>query len=155
MEITLARALKLKNRLTEQLNKAVNDVRKYNSIRSELSRPVDIQNTWKEHIDLRNKLVELKTAIGLANAPILSCIYRMAEIKAELTFLSALDVTDGSVVQVARGMVAEDKIVEHNAFVNKKKADEYTQQLKDEFDSMQEKIDIFNAQTKINIDFYA
>lgn len=155
MEITLARALKLKNRLTQKLNKATLDLRRYNSIRKEVERPIEIEKVWKEHIVLRDNLVELKTAIGLANGPILSYLYRMAEIKGELSILAALDTTNGPVVQAARGMATEDKIVEHIAYVDKKQADELTQQLSDEFDLLQGTIDIFNAQTKITVSFNA
>ena len=68
--VTVARALKEKNRVAGRLAKALNLVSRENSQDSNVPRGVDVDATYAQAKELRKRLVETKTAIALANQPI-------------------------------------------------------------------------------------
>src|SRR5262245_2272273 len=97
-DITLAKALKVKNRLAGRLARLDADLKKYNSTLEGADRP-DVPTLYEARRDLVGRLVELKAAISGANGPIQRAIYELAEAKALLKLLDELNTTHGKVMQ--------------------------------------------------------
>ena len=69
-KITLARALKYKNRVAQRLQKLRDDVQRFNSVIAENDREIDVVATLEEIVKLENHLVELKLKLDQATTPI-------------------------------------------------------------------------------------
>ena len=81
MQITLAKALKEKNRIVGEINKLWTLVSKENSCWETHTRSIDVKETMKTVDFLTEKLIELKTKIGKANEGILEYMYSLEECK--------------------------------------------------------------------------
>ena len=88
-EITLAKALKVKNRLTGRLAKVQADIAAYNSVPVGQAEQVNVQTLMKTREELVGALVSLKTAINDANREAQRDIYDLAEKKATAQFLAS------------------------------------------------------------------
>jgi hypothetical protein len=77
--ITLAKALKIKNRLTGRLAKVQADIQAYNSVPEGQADQVNVPALMKTREELVAALVGLKTAINEANREAQRDIYDLAE----------------------------------------------------------------------------
>ena len=89
--VTIARALKEKNRVAGRLAKARQLVNKENSKEKKVPRGVDVKAVYAEAKTLRDRLVAIKTAIAVANQPIVGRIVELAEVKSEIAYPSLLE----------------------------------------------------------------
>ena len=87
-EITLAKALKIKNRLTGRLAKVQADVQAYNSVPAGQADQVNVPALMQAREELVGALVGLKAAINEANREAQRDIYDLAEKKATAQFLA-------------------------------------------------------------------
>ena len=78
-EITLAKALKVKNRLTGRLAKVQADIQAYNSVPEGQVDQVNVQALMKTREELVGALVSLRTAINDANREAQWDIYDLAD----------------------------------------------------------------------------
>ena len=90
-EITLAKALKVKNRLTGRLAKVQADIQTYNSVPEGQADQVNVPALMKTREELVGALVNLKAAINDANREVQRDIYDLAEKKATAQFLAGLN----------------------------------------------------------------
>jgi hypothetical protein len=90
-EITLAKALKIKNRLTGRLAKVQADIQTYNSVPEGQVDQVNVPALMQSREELVGALVGLKTAINEANREVQRDIYELAEQKATAQFLAGLN----------------------------------------------------------------
>ena len=88
MMMTLAQALKEKNRLAGELARNWSMIARENSKREDSPRVIDVAETYRKVQLYKEKLTELKTKIGLANAGNLKRIYKLEECKNELNRLN-------------------------------------------------------------------
>lgn len=139
MKVSLAKALKLKNRLAGRLNKVVTTINSYNSV-TEGNQQVDIRKLDFERAELVAALVELKTAICDANRGIYKSITLLQEKKGEIEFLNSLPIRQGKEVTY-NGVV-----VTYVATITKSEVDERVKKLEKEIDLLQDEIDYYNAQ---------
>src|SRR5438477_10351097 len=95
-EITLAKALKVKNRLAGRLAKVQADIQAYNSVPEGQAEQVNVPALVKAREELVEALVGLKTAINEANREVQRDIYLLAEKKATAQFLAGLNTRHGS-----------------------------------------------------------
>jgi hypothetical protein len=145
--ITLAKALKLKNRLAGKVAKLTLTVQTYNSTQ-QTAEQIDVRARYAERADLVRRLTELKHAIARANAPIQRDIFDLAELKAEVALLAGLNTKHGTFLEgyPAAGQVA------YTAQFRKADVDALTETLETRIDALQDKLDTFNAQTLIAVD---
>jgi hypothetical protein len=94
-EITLAKALKVKNRLTGRLAKVQADIQAYNSVPQGQADQVNVPALMQTCEELVGALVGLKTAINDANREAQRDIYDLAEKKATAQFLAGLNTRHG------------------------------------------------------------
>jgi hypothetical protein len=147
--VTIARALKEKNRVAGRLAKALNLVSRENSQDSNVPRGVDVDATYAQAKELRKRLVETKTAIALANQPIVGKIIELEEIKSEISYLNGLDVKEGVFVSNSYNSTVTN---EYSAVIKKQQVLEEVERLQSRADRLQDELDEFNALTKVEIE---
>lgn len=97
-QITVTRALKLKNKLVSEINKEWQKISQYNSCIVGGHMPYDVKASYEKWLQLKAKLVELKTKIHLANAPVYEVIFAMSEMKDSCKLLSSLGCNEGAII---------------------------------------------------------
>lgn len=146
-QITLAKALKLKNRLVGRLAKVQTDIQLYNSVLKEQAEGrVDIVALVSSQREIQECLIGLKSKIISANAEIQETLIRLGETKALLTFLATIPVRDG---QERHGY--QNTEVTWVAVIKKADIDRDQKKMESEIDEMQDKIDGFNHTMKMEI----
>lgn len=150
MKMSLARALKEKNRLAGELNRCWALVCKENSKREDVSRVTDVAALYETIHVYREALIDLKKKIGLANAGNLDCIYRMEECKNELRQLELINTDETSDFQEIGD--SNYKEFKRSVVFTAAQVYEMKQALQQECNSIQDELDEYNASTKIEFD---
>jgi predicted nucleic acid-binding Zn-ribbon protein len=144
--VSLAKALKLKNRLAGRLNAVQTNIRSHNSVLEEQQDRVNVPNLIKEYENLVEALISLKTSIIRANTEIQNQIIRKGELKSKIEFLNSLNTNDG--VQRHGYQNTEIKYVATIKLVD---VTQQVRKLEAEIDLLQDQLDEFNQITKINV----
>jgi hypothetical protein len=146
-EITLAKALKVKNRLTGRLAKVQADIQAYNSVPAGQADQVNVPALMKTREELVGALVSLKTAINEANREAQRDIYDLAEKKATAQFLAGVNTRHGPQPAVYPNTTE----VSYVAALKKAGADTLVAGLEKEVDQLQDRLDQFNHARKIEV----
>jgi hypothetical protein len=146
VEITLARSLKLKNRLAGRLAKLDSDFENYNSLPAGTDRP-DLKIVYAERTKLVSQLIELKLALNSANQSMQRTIFELGEAKSLVALLTKTSTKHGKVVEGYHG-----NEVEYTAQFRKGDIDREVRRLEVVIDRLQERLDGFNHRTIIPID---
>lgn len=93
--LSLAKALKLKNRLAGRLSKTTETIKIYNSNLKD-AETLDVLALDKVRAELVEALVNLKSEIFKANAGIYNKIIQLGEKKSEIEFLNSLNTRSGA-----------------------------------------------------------
>ena len=145
--MNLTKALKHKKKLVKQADEMFNRFQRYNSQNKEnIDRGYDPEKAYEAWLKLTNELVDLKTKIHNANAPIASKIFRLGEVK---NLVSRLRNVDTKVGLVRESRYSDSEPVEYVAFMNLFTKDEIVASWEQEIETIQEEIEAFNAITKI------
>ena len=147
--VTIARALKEKNRIAGRLAKARELVGEENSRDKSVPRGVDVAEMYAQAKELRDRLIAIKSAIAEANKPIVSKIIELDEVKSEIAFLNGLNVKEGNFVTTNYGSRIESEI---DAVIRKQQVLDEIAVLQARADRLQDELDEFNATTKIVIE---
>lgn len=145
--MNIVQALKQKSRLAGKINAEKNLFQKNNRKHSESKVNLDLAKLLESILKGQEELVELKTRIAVASAPISNLLTKIAEDKSLLTFFNSLNCEEGpqdvglahSNV-VVRNYVSHLKETERLARIN---------QLQTEINDLQDQIDTYNATTQI------
>jgi hypothetical protein len=148
MEITLARALKYKNRLVGKIAAVADTIKRKNSIIKGAEREVDIDDLAALRVKLIKNLVQLKTEINQANGPIISDIFQIAELKSEIVFLNNIDTNHG---KANREYYRDAEPIEFKASMRFNEVEALKTAANKEIDSIQEKIDKHNHLIHIDV----
>ena len=150
MMITLAQALKEKNRIAGELSRLWTMIIHENSKREDSSRVIDVEETYKKAQFYKEKLTELKTKIGLANAGILEQIYKLEECKNEINRLNDIHTNETSDFQE----IGDSNYKEFKRTVVFTAAQVYAmrEKVQQECNDLQDELDAYNARTKIDFD---
>jgi len=138
-------ALKQKKKLATKMNQEFVRVNMYNSVEEGATRVYDVKESMQNWLEMIDELVELKTKIHLANVPVYGKIFRMSELKSQLSNLRQLDCVDGKHFdRYGRGeavvKTAEISVLEKDQMVSK---------IEEEIERLQEELDEHNATTSI------
>ena len=147
--VTIARALKEKNRVAGRLAKARELVGRENSKDKNVPRGIDVSETYTLAKTLRDRLVSIKSAIAEANSPIVSTIIELDEVKSEISYLNGLDVKEGKFVSTSYGTRIETEL---EAVIRQPQVLDEVTALQARADRLQDELDEFNATTKIEIE---
>ena len=151
-KMTVARALKEKERIARKLAKAKELFATSNCVRADEEREIDIKETYESMRGLQRQYVAIKRAIAVANAGISPSLVEMLAVRAELAFYTNLRCRES---EMSEEMVRADgdgermvrrrvKIV-YNTFVNEKTRQEILENLTKRLDDLQDEVDNFNA----------
>lgn len=151
MKVTLAKALKLKNRLVNKLGQVRGEIQGHNSVIKGNDRLVDIEVALQRADKLQDAVVNVKSAISAANQPIQQVIYLIAELKGEICFWQSINTQEGQTVK-AGGWGTDDTIVEREAVINHQQVVSMVENLELNIDNNQDVIDKHNHNTEIEID---
>jgi hypothetical protein len=147
-EITLAKALKVKNRLTGRLAKVQGDIQAFNSVPVGQADQVNVPALMKTREELVGALVGLKTAINEVNREVQRDIYGLAEKKATAQFLGGISTRHGQQPPAYPSTIE----VNYVAAMKKADVDALVVRLEKEIDQLQDKLDQFNHARKIEVD---
>jgi hypothetical protein len=147
-EITLAKALKVKNRLAGRLAKVQADIQAYNSVPEGQADQVNVPALMKTREELVGALVGLKAAINDANREAQRDIYDLAEKKATAQFLAGLNTRHGPQPAVYPNTTE----VSYVAALKKAAVDALVARLEKEIDRLQDRLDQFNHDRRIEVD---
>jgi hypothetical protein len=139
-EITLAKALKVKNRLAGRLAKIQADIAAYNSVPEGQAGQVNVPALMQTRAELVEALVNLKAALNDANREVQRDIYELAEKKATAQFLAGLNTRHGPQPAVYPSTTE----VNYVAALKKVDVDGLVLRLEKEIDQLQDKLDQFN-----------
>ncbi len=146
--ITLAKALKVKNRLAGRLAKVQDDIQAYNSVLEGQADQVNVAALVQAREELVEALVTLKAAVSEANREIQRAIYELAEKKASAQFFAGVNTRHGAQPAAYPGQ-PDYKYV---AVLKKADVDTQVQRLEKEIDQLQDQIDSFNHRTTVDVD---
>ena len=147
-EITLAKALKVKNRLAGRLAKVQADIHAYNRVPHGQADQVNVPALMKTREELVGALVSLKTAINDANREAQRDIYDLAEKKATAQFLAGVNTRHGPQPAVYPNTTE----VSYVTASKKADVDGLVAGLEKEIDQLQDRLDQFNHERKIEVD---
>ena len=147
-EITLAKALKIKNRLTGRLAKVQADIQAYNSVPAGQADQVNVPALMQTRAELVGALVTLKTAINEANREVQRDIYDLAEKKATAQFLAGVNTRHGPQPPVYPSTTE----VIYVAALKKANVDALVARLESDIDQLQDRLDQFNHAHKVEVD---
>jgi len=147
MQVTLAKALNLKNRQSQQIAKLHAIVTAHNSRLVGSAVPHDVRAVYDQIGIESERLVAIKTAISLANAPIQDAIYRMAELKGQIAMLRRLTTTSGRYMPPF-GMQEPQ---EYEATLDAAEVEREIQRLENEIDDLQDRLDQHNATVRVEL----
>ena len=140
----ISKALRVKNQLVLKIIKIQHTITKYNSYNT-LNKPKwDVGEKYKELCILKEKLIDLKTKISLANRPILQTIHSMEEAKAFISFIKEIPVEEGMV-----NSNYSDRQDKFACSINEILKNKLIEDLQDELESFQDTLAEHNAKTEI------
>jgi hypothetical protein len=150
MQITLAQALKENNRIAGEIARAWNLIEGENSKREDIRRIADVKETYDKVMLYTEKLVELKSKIGVANAENLGRIYRMEECKSILSHLD--DVSTDETSDFQKLTESNYKEFKKTVVFNATQIWELKQKFQKECNRLQDEMDAYNAAKTIDFD---
>ena len=147
-QITFAKALKIKNRLVGRLAKIQADIQAFNSVPEGQAGQVDVPALVQAREALVDAIVGLKTAINDANREAQRDIYALAEKKATAQFLAGVCTRHGPQPPVYPSTIE----VIYVAALTKADVDAQVAGLEKDIDQLQDRLDQFNHDQKIEVD---
>ena len=147
--VSIARALKEKNRVAGRLAKARELIGKENSMEAKIPRSVDVAAVLALAKALEANLIAIKAAIAEANAPIIAKIIELDEVKSEIAFFNGLDAKEGVYEE---SNYSGRVLREFNAVISKSSILSEISALQKRADALQDELDEFNASSKVMID---
>lgn len=146
--MTIKQALKYKKKLASKMNEEFSKLSKYNSVEIGTNRVYDPKESMKKWFEMTNELIELKTKIHLANSVVYGKIFRMSELKSQLSSLKQLDCTEGKYSDRYSRMSGDTPIIKEAA-IGLLERDTMIASMEEEIEKIQEELDIHNANTSI------
>jgi hypothetical protein len=149
-QVTLARALSIKDRLAGRLAQARVNVEQYNSVLAAQTNIdalawIDVRAEYARYRKLQDGLIALKAEIQRASQPISEDLLQLRELEDLVEFLGGLNTRHGS----EPGHTGIE--LRYVAEIKKPEVLEMVRKLEVEIDEIQDKINQFNVSTRIEI----
>ena len=142
--MNIKQALKLKNKLVTQMKEQYEIAKAHNSIEQGNPRRYSALQAIKKAEELAISLVELKTQIHAANAPVYGLIFQMSELKNQIKQLKSLPVDEGKVTE-RYGSITTIKEAE----INIAERDDIVKSIENQIEEIQDKLDTHNTITEL------
>ena len=143
--MTLAKALKIKNRLTQKITRLQQEIQRENSARLDDPRKIDVEKSMTELKETIQELIRIKITIFIASTPMRENILKLSELKSEIVFIQSIDTKEGKISDYT------GKETEYSVAYDKIWVKESVESCEKEIDSIQEELDKFNHTTEIEI----
>lgn len=145
-KVSLAKALKLKNKQIKIVKGLQEQVAKYNSVVKGSDNPFDVKAKFEESKAAGLKLAQIKAAIQTANVPIQQQIFEMAELRGLLAFLQRLETKSG------KGVFGyQTEIVDFEASLTALDVERETESIEERLEELQDEVDAFNVNTMVEL----
>ena len=150
-KMTLARALKEKERISRRLLRASELFSSVNCVRADEPREIGAKEAYEAVQSLRRRYVAMKKAIAVANAGVSPILAEMISVKAEIAFYTNLrrckefEFVDAWVEGEDGEQVRRREKVVYDTFINEKARREIIEKLTERLDDLQDEVDEFNA----------
>lgn len=149
IKVTVARALKEKNRIANKLNVVRSRIRNENSVESNIKRTFDIKTLVAEEAALYNRLVAVKTAIAVANAEIAEKLIRMSELKAAIEWYRGIPTKEGTFQEPSYRDTTITRTF--TTILSGQEVNQLVEATQTQIENLQDEIDEFNATKYIDI----
>lgn len=148
--MTIARALKEKNRVAARLGTIRNRISSENSMESNIKRTFNITNLIDEEKALYIQLNAIKTAIAKANIEIADKLIEMSELRSKIDWLRTVPTREGTFQE--SGRYGEPGLTRtYTAIISNLDLIKETEAIQARIDAIQDEIDEFNATKPIQI----
>ena len=147
--VTVARALKEKNRVANKLSTVRARIRAENSIETNVKRTFDIGMLLREAEALYKRLIAIKTAIAVANTEIAEKLIRMSELKSSIEWLRSIPTQEGTFQETSY----RDAVINRTftTVLTSQELISMAEATQTEIENLQDEIDEFNATKYIEI----
>lgn len=142
--MTIAQALKEKNKKATKLSSMWDRLHRYNVANDGETKPYSSESSWEEINRLTAELVDLKARIHKASEPVRSNIFMLSELKSKAQKLRSLNTNNGSY----KDRYSETTIVQVAEF-NVIWKDGMLELIEEQIETIQESLDKFNHTTNI------
>ena len=142
--MTIAQALKEKNKKAARLSNMWTRLQRYNVTNADEAKPYTSKETWEEINKITDDLVELKTKIHKASEPVRSQIFWLSELKNKIQRLKGIN-TDGGSYRDRYSEVTISQVAEFDVLWKDGKVEE----IEEAIERLQESLDKFNHTTDI------
>lgn len=142
--VTLAKALRRKKKLKNEIEQLKMRVEKHNSVIEGNTRPFDLLLIIKELHTNIHVLSELKAAITKATQPVQQKVFLLAELRSLNEFYKEIEVKEGKQIEYY-----DNKMIIYEALINESALDEKIKLLEDEAETIQDELEAFNHVTQI------
>ena len=149
--VSVARAMKEKNRVALRLRIAEYRMKQNNSQCTRIPRTFDVQQAYNDTQVLRERLIETKAAIAKASNPITEKLIQLNEIKAEISFLKDVSTKEGDFPRETYRST-DATFDTFTAIFTETQISEKVDQLQCQAEVLQDELDEFNAKTYVTIE---
>ena len=144
--VSLARAFKERSRLVQRIADSIDRVKEENSILEGGTRSIDVREEFNNYMSLCEKMIFLRQTISRANAGITESLVELAEVKNILAQIRHIPTSEGLQSSYSKSDV---KVAE----IKKAELSDIVESLRERANTLQDKIDEFNARTQIEFEF--
>lgn len=148
--MSIARALKVKNRVAARLGIIRNRISSENSMESTIKRTFDINKLIDEEKNLYDQLNAIKTAIAKANIEITDKLIAMSELRSKIEWMRSIPTKEGTFQESIRYNDAPIPRT-YTAILSGMDVIQETEAMQTRIDAIQDEIDEFNATKHIDI----
>jgi len=143
--MTINEALKRKNKLVSEIDKQATIAMKYNSMAADATRRYSAKTAAESMEKLTHELVELKTKIHIANAPVYSKIFEISELKNLIKKYRGISSDEGLVTHRWSDMSPTMMVVEMDVVT----LDNKVLELEARIETLQNELDVWNNTSHI------
>jgi hypothetical protein len=144
--MNIKQALKLKNKLIKSIADNTKLLQQYNTVEVGNPRPYSPTILLGSITKTTTELVELKSKLHRANAPMFEKIFEMSELKSTIKAIQKLDCTEGKSNRDRYRMESELVLTSEISLVDR---NEFIKKLEDRIEQIQDEMDVFNSNTEI------
>jgi len=140
--MNIKQALKQKNKLVKKISEKAEFLHKENCVVVGAVRNYDPHTQLTELINETESLVNLKTAIHLANVEVYSKIFRMSELKNLCKIVKSIDTKEGIVHHARFG---ESSMINYESAIKNQEKIALLEKLEQEIENLQDDLDAHNV----------
>lgn len=149
-EITVDKALRLKNKIVSKLSDLDTKIATNNSVIKGCTRKHDVKALDIDRKNLQKYLIDLKFELYKSNIPIQALIFEAAELKGYLLKLSTLNTTEG--IQLTAYTPVGTQPAEYTSIITYDDVQKRLKTIQKRIEDIQDALHYHNQTTKISID---